>query len=142
LFAVNKHLGTYSGYGNLLSFQFVQVWDYWCSLDYSVALWGDSSKCRGFKTVRVVFSIYHTDKLVVGNKHLVSYSGQGILFPSHSYLNISEFCHGALQNELIHTGTGVYVFRAPVCTRPLFYRNSALRCVPFYHPYVILVFVS
>jgi hypothetical protein len=37
-----------------------------------------------------------------------------------------------LQNELIHTGTGVYVFWVPVCTRPFFYRNSALRCVPFY----------
>jgi hypothetical protein len=52
---------------------------------------GESSKCRGFKTVRAVFRIYHTDKLFVGNKHLVTYSGQGILFSSHSYLNISEF---------------------------------------------------
>jgi hypothetical protein len=57
-------------------------------LEHSAVLWGDSSKCGGFKTVRVVFRTYHTDKLVAGNKHLVTYSGQGILFPSHSYLNI------------------------------------------------------
>jgi hypothetical protein len=36
LVAVNRHLGTYSGYGNLLSSQFVQFWEYWCILEYSI----------------------------------------------------------------------------------------------------------
>jgi hypothetical protein len=51
---------------------------------YYVELYGDSSKCRGNKIVRGIIHNYHTDKLVTGNKHLIIYFGQGVLFSSHS----------------------------------------------------------
>jgi hypothetical protein len=77
----NKHLITYWCHVSLSSSQFVQVWDYWCILEYYVELWGDSPKGRGFKIVIAVLQNYHTDKLVTGNKHLITYLGQGIYFP-------------------------------------------------------------
>jgi hypothetical protein len=51
---------------------------------YSVELYGESSKCRVFRIVSGIICNYHTDKLVTGNNHLIIYSGQGILFSSHS----------------------------------------------------------
>jgi hypothetical protein len=51
---------------------------------YSVYLLGDSSKYRGIIIVSGILHNYHTDKLVTGINHLITYLGQGILFSSHS----------------------------------------------------------
>jgi hypothetical protein len=50
---------------------------------YSIVFYRDISKCRGIKIVSGIIHNYHTDKLVTGNKHLITYLGQGILFFSH-----------------------------------------------------------
>jgi hypothetical protein len=45
----------------------------------------ESSKCRGFKIVSGIILNCHMDKLVTGNKHLITctYLGQDIIFSSH-----------------------------------------------------------
>jgi hypothetical protein len=70
----NKHMITYSGQGILFSSHSVEVGEYWCNLEYGIVLYGDSSKCGCYKIVRTILHKYHTDKLVTGNKHLVTYS--------------------------------------------------------------------
>jgi hypothetical protein len=127
LVAVNKHLGTYLDYGSILSSQFVQVWEYWCILEYSVVLWGDSSKCRGFKTVRAGFRIYHTDKLVVGNKHLVTCSGQGIYFPPILIQIVVHFSSSSCIATPIDPVCIYGVHLAPGCSIPRLTQSSDFR---------------
>jgi hypothetical protein len=46
-----------------------------------VYLLGDSSKkCRDIQIISVIIRNYHTEKLVTGNNHLITDSGQGF-FP-------------------------------------------------------------
>jgi hypothetical protein len=54
-------------------------------------------------------------------------------FSRYILLNFNHTLGLALQNELIHTGTGVYVFWAPVCTLDGNYRflSSILEAVTY-----------
>jgi hypothetical protein len=47
-----------------------------------LVLWGNNSKCRGFIIVRSNLRNYHTNKLVIDNKHLVTYWWHGSLLSS------------------------------------------------------------
>jgi hypothetical protein len=47
---------------------------------YSIILDGDSSKCVYLKNVSGIIPNYHTNKLVTGNNHLITYLGQGNVF--------------------------------------------------------------
>jgi hypothetical protein len=55
----------------LCSFENICV--FWSILEYSILLYGDSSKCRGIIIVRSILRNYHTDKLVTVNKLYVTY---------------------------------------------------------------------
>jgi hypothetical protein len=50
---------------------------------YSIILYGDSAKCIYIKLVSGIIHNYHTNKYVTGTNHLITYSGQVILFYSH-----------------------------------------------------------
>jgi hypothetical protein len=52
--------------------------------EYSIILYGDSSKCINIKIVRSIIQNYHMDKLVAGKNQLITYLGQGNVFTSHS----------------------------------------------------------
>jgi hypothetical protein len=62
-----------SGYFILFSSHSVEVGEYWCNLEYSIVLYGDSSKCRGFLIMRYILHHYHTHTCVTGTKPYVLY---------------------------------------------------------------------
>ena len=79
----DKHLVEYSDHaGGLLYSCYDDVWDNWCILDYSLILWGATSKGSSTIINTPFLCNYHTDKLMIGDKHSVEYSDHGGLLYS------------------------------------------------------------
>jgi hypothetical protein len=79
---LDKHSVEYSDHGGLLYSCYDDVWDNWCILDYSLILWGATSNGSSTIINTPFLSNYHTDKLMIGDKHSVEYSDHGGLLYS------------------------------------------------------------
>jgi hypothetical protein len=70
----------------------------------------ESSKCIYIKVVSGLIHNYHINKVVIGNNHLVTYLGQGILFSSHSVELWEYWCN--IQCNLFYSEERVLCVKA------------------------------
>ena len=57
---------------------FSGLWDHWCILDYSLLLWGATSKGSDTIINTPFLFNYHREKLMIGDKDSVEYSDHGL----------------------------------------------------------------